>query len=153
VVAVGAVVLAAYLAGAVKLSAPEAARPAPASTATPRIPSPTGGTTTPRPSATPATLATTAMAIEGEAVETPYGWAQVRLILTGGRISDVEPMLLPNATSRSRTISSSAEVWLRRRAIAAQSARFDVLSGASYTSRAYQASLASALRVAGLELP
>jgi hypothetical protein len=150
VVVIGAVVLAAYLAGAVKLSSPEAVLAAPAATLTPRIPFPTPGPSGPAPTATPA-AATLPVAIEGEAFDTPYGRAQVRLIITSGHISDIEPMVLPAATSRSKTISNAAEYWLRKRAIAAQSAHFEVLSGASYTSRAYQASLESALRIAGLD--
>lgn len=94
-----------------------------------------------------------ATAIEGEVIETQYGSAQVRVLLSGQRIADVEPMLLPSETKRSMSISNAVEPWLRRRAIAAQAAQFDVLSGATYTSRGYMASLETALRSAGLEHP
>jgi uncharacterized protein with FMN-binding domain len=149
VVAVGAAVIATYLLGTVRLS-PDL----PAAAAAPVASS---ATTRPSPSASPSAVRTpssavgeTTLAILGDIVETPYGDAQVRAIVRGGTIVDVEPVLLPSATKRSKTISTSAEYWLRKRAIAAQSAEFDVLSGATYTSRAYQDSLESALRAAGL---
>lgn len=149
IVAVGALVMAAYLAGTVRLTpAPNAA-----------VAQPTArGTARPAPSSSavlsgPALPVGAELATLGEAFDTPYGSAQVRVILSGGTITDVEPVLLPTATKRSKTISYSAEPWLRKRAIAAQSAQFDVLSGATYTSHAYMASLESALRAAGIERP
>lgn len=143
VAAVAAAVLAVYLFGTVRLAPAEGAGPSP----TARIPpTPATGGASPRPSASPPALS---LVVLGDEIETPYGTAQVRLVLTDGRIADVEPVQLPSATKRSRTISQSVEPWLRKRAIAAQSADFDVLSGATYTSHAYQASLTSALRAAG----
>ena len=151
IVAVGAVVIALYLAGTVRLApASEAALAAAQPTA--RTPQPPRTGVVARPSPTQP-VALSDMVIEGQAFETPYGNAQVRVILSGGRISDVEPILMPSATKRSKTISSSVEPWLRKRAIAAQASDFEVLSGATYTSRAYQQSLASALRAAGMEQP
>lgn len=145
--AVGAAIVAAYLLGTIKLSegsslrdAATASEPAPSVT---RSPAPTRG---------PAALvsAAAALTVDGDLVDTPYGGAQVRLVLTDGRISDVEALALPSATRRSQTISRAAEPWLRKRAIAAQSGEFDVLSGATYTSRAYMSSVESAMRAAGL---
>jgi hypothetical protein len=154
IVAVGALVVAVYLFGTVRLSpaplaAAETASPTSGATLRPAAPSP--GTVASSPRATPGPAAT--VAVEGEAIDTPYGPAQVRVVLVGGHVTDVEPMLLPSATRRSKTISNSAEYWLRKRAIAAQSAQFDILSGATYTSRAYMESLETALRAAGLEQP
>jgi uncharacterized protein with FMN-binding domain len=143
VVAAGTFAIAAYLVGTVRLSP---ALETPVAAATPI------GLGVARPSATPA-AGSSLVAVDGDIIDTPYGNAQVRVILAAGRIVDVEPMLLPSATRHSRTISNAAEPWLRKRAIAAQSAQFDVLSGATYTSRAYMASLESALRAAGVELP
>ena len=150
VAGVGAFVVAAYLVGSVRFA------PALPPRAVPQDGTADHGSELPPPAA--ATALTSApparsVAIEGDPVETPYGIAQVRVILSSGRIADVEPVLMPSATRRSRTISYSAEPWLRRRAIAAQSAEFDVLSGATYTSQGYMASLGTALRAAGLERP
>jgi uncharacterized protein with FMN-binding domain/DMSO/TMAO reductase YedYZ heme-binding membrane subunit len=152
IVAIGALVIAAYLVGTVRLS--------PSTEVTLAVAQPnahfpplressaSGGVV--RPSPTPSVRVADSV-IAGEPIDTPYGTAQVRLILSSGRIADVEPILMPSATRRSKTISASIEPWLRKRAIAAQSADFEILSGATYTSRAYQASLESALRAAGLD--
>jgi uncharacterized protein with FMN-binding domain len=148
IVGVGTLVVAAYLLGTIRFT------PAQATIATEaQSPRPT---TRPSPAATAAPsgtapLSSASVAIEGRPFDTPYGPAQVRLILTAGHIDDVEPVLLPSATKRSKTISASAEYWLRKRAIAAQSADFEILSGATYTSNAYQSSLESALHIAGLD--
>jgi uncharacterized protein with FMN-binding domain len=151
VAAVGALIIGAYLLGSIRF-APDA-QPAVTNAAPSATARPTGtaapaaaGTATPAPSP----LSGASIAVLGDAVDTPYGPAQVRVILTGGQITDVEPVLLPHATKRSNTISNSAEYWLHKRALAAQSSHFDVLSGASYTSHAYMESLESALRAAGI---
>jgi len=148
VAVVGALIVAAYLVGTIRLT-PAAAVVA-ASSGPTGAPRPASPSTTVRPSPTGA-LATATIAIEGKAFDTPYGPTQVRVILTAGRITDIEPITLPNATKRSKTISSSAEYWLRKRAIAAQSADFEIISGATYTSRTYIESLESALHAAGLD--
>jgi uncharacterized protein with FMN-binding domain len=151
IVAVGALVVAAYLLGTIRFAPAQATIATEARTARPTTgPAPSASAAAAAPSPTAAPAATT-VAIEGRPFDTPYGPAQVRLILTAGHIDDVEPVLLPAATKRSKTISASAEYWLRKRAIAAQSAEFEILSGATYTSRAYQSSLESALHIAGLD--
>ena len=152
IVAVAAVVLATYLFGTVRMTFASAVASPSASPAGPRgTPRPSPSTTA-RPTPTGA-LAEASLVVQGEVIDTPYGPLQVRLVLAGGRVADVEPVMLPSATKRSHTISVSVEPWLRKRAVAAQSADFEILSGATYTSRAYQASLESALRASGLEQP
>ncbi len=154
IVAVGALVIATYLVGTVRLSPAlpvelAVASPTPRGTAQS---SPASSVASPHPSPTASVITGTTVVV-GLGFETPYGTAQVRLLLSDGRIADIEPILMPSATRQSRTISNSVEPWLRKRAIAAQSAQFEILSGATYTSRAYMASLESALRAAGLEQP
>lgn len=151
VVGVAGLVVAVYLVGSVRLSpaAPAtlaATAAAPASARPASLPAAAGAA--PAPVLKPLTAA-----IEGDVVDTPYGGAQVRVILSDGRIADVETVMLPAMTKRSKVISGAVEPWLRKRAVAAQSAEFDVLSGATYTSRAYMASLGSALHAAGLDVP
>ena len=147
IVAIGALIIASYLLGTIRLTPTQAiGAPSPS----PRVTSPPSPATTSRPTPT-GPLADASLVVEGDAIDTPYGMLQVRLILASGRVADVEPVMLPSATKRSHTISLSVEPWLRKRAVAAQSADFEILSGATYTSRAYQASLESALRAAGLD--
>ncbi|HZP94962.1 MAG TPA: ferric reductase-like transmembrane domain-containing protein [Candidatus Limnocylindria bacterium] len=152
---VAALVVAAYLLGMVKLApAPPSRERAAAATTRGVARASAPASVAAAPTATPpAGMAGATMTVEGEAIETPYGSARVRVVLSGGRITDVEPLAMPSATKRSKTISNAVEPWLRKRAISAQGAQFDVLSGATYTSRAYMASLETAMRAAGVEQP
>lgn len=146
VLAIGSLVIATYLIGNIRVT-PVSATAVPSPQARTAPPSPT---VSPQRTAPPG-IGDASLVVQGDEIDTPYGTLQVRLVLSSGRIADVEPVLMPAATKRSRTISVSVEPFLRQRAIAAQSADFDILSGATYTSRAYQASLESALHTAGLD--
>lgn len=145
---VAAMLIGMYLIGTARLAPP--LRAAATATATPRstIGSP-AGTAAPRATVAPASEATAGIA--GDVIETPYGDLQVRVFLSAGRIEDVEMVVKPAAQRRSRQISDSVDPWLRKRAIAAQSAAFDVLSGATYTSVGYMRSLETALRAASMD--
>ncbi len=95
------------------------------------------------PPAKPAAPAT--RTITGDAVDTDYGTVQVRVTMTGSRITNIVNVQLPNDRPRSQEISSFAGPQLRSEALAAQSANIDAVSGASYTSAGYVKSLQSAL--------
>jgi uncharacterized protein with FMN-binding domain len=84
----------------------------------------------------------------GKAYDVSYGVVQVRVTMTGTRITDITPMSLPEG-GRSGDISQFAAPQLRREALAAQSAHIDTVSGASYTSAGYAMSLQSALDQSG----
>jgi uncharacterized protein with FMN-binding domain len=83
--------------------------------------------------------------ITGTAVMTNYGPVQVRLTMRGSRIVSITNLALPFDRNRSQMISQAAGPLLRSEALAAQSARIDVVSGATYTSNGYAQSLQSAL--------
>jgi uncharacterized protein with FMN-binding domain len=120
--------------------------PSPRVTAAPgRTPLPTPRTTNP-PTSVGAVGGTP---FTGATVETLFGPVQVQIALSGGRILDVQALQLPSDRSRSARISQYSAPILRSEAIQAQSARVDIVSGATYTSRAYAQSLASALKQAG----
>ena len=87
----------------------------------------------------------------GDAVDTRYGAAQVRATVEKGKITKIEALQLQGNEPRSVEISSSAEPTLREEALAAQSARIDVVSGATFTSESYARSLQSALDKLGFE--
>jgi len=118
----------------------------PASAATP--PSPTAPATSraavSSSSAPPSTVSSTKQ-VDGPVIGTPYGDVQVRVVLRGTKIVDVQPLTLPSDRSRSRRISERAAPLLRTEALQAQSANIDLLSGASYTSEGYAESLQGAL--------
>ena len=88
--------------------------------------------------------------IQGDAVATRYGDVQVRVTVSGGRLVDVQAVLLPTDRARSQAISSDAGPLLRNEALRAQSARINTVSGATYTSDGYAQSLQSALDRAGI---
>ncbi|WP_169799202.1 FMN-binding protein [Nocardioides jensenii] len=105
------------------------------------------------PSPTPAPVATGGTAqgkkvIVGEAYDVSYGVVQVKVTMTGPRITDISTLSLPQG-GRSGDISQFAEPQLRSEALAAQSAHIDSVSGASYTSAGYAMSLQSALDRSG----
>ena len=97
----------------------------------------------PSASATP-TTSTTHTAL-GATVTTRYGPVQVKVTETSSRITDVTAVKLPSQDSHSQSIAAYAAPKLRQEAITANSARIDVVSGATYTSDGYAQSLQSAL--------
>jgi uncharacterized protein with FMN-binding domain len=91
---------------------------------------------------------TAATVVDGATEQTPYGPVQVEVTVTGGRITQVTVLQQPNSAQRSVEINTFALPQLRAETLAAQSARIDAVSGATYTTEGYQASLQSALDAA-----
>jgi uncharacterized protein with FMN-binding domain len=104
------------------------------------------------PTDTPTQSGTTRTAT-GDAVDTRYGAAQVKVTITNGKITDVEALRLQGNDPQSVQISSAAEPQLRASALAKQTAAIDAVSGATITSASYEASLQSALDKLGYEAP
>ncbi|MET8096100.1 FMN-binding protein [Streptomyces sp. NPDC005236] len=88
--------------------------------------------------------------VTGDTVQTRWGPVQVRITLKDGRITESAAVAYPSENPRDQEINSYAIPQLRREALAAQSARIDSVSGATYTSDGYKRSLQSALDSAGL---
>jgi uncharacterized protein with FMN-binding domain len=86
----------------------------------------------------------------GSTMENRYGPVQVRITVKGSTVTDIEALQLPQDRERSARISSEAAPLLRSEALQAQSARIDVISGATFTSESYAQSLQSALDQAHL---
>jgi len=112
-------------------------------------------TGTPTPSSTPATSTTTkttgTKTATGDAIDTQYGAAQVRVTVSNGKITKIEALQLQGNDPKSVQISSYAEPYLRQSALSKQSAAIDAVSGATITSASYEASLQSALDKLGFE--
>jgi uncharacterized protein with FMN-binding domain len=81
----------------------------------------------------------------GQDVFTQFGDVQVKVTISGGRITDVQAVQLPFDRPRSAEISQFAAPQLHDEVLQAQSAQIDLLSGATYTSDAYAQSLQAAL--------
>jgi uncharacterized protein with FMN-binding domain len=82
--------------------------------------------------------------LTGAAIQIPYGTVQVQVTMSKGKITDVQTLQLPGG-GRSSQISRYAAPQLRSEVLQAQSAQVNTISGATYTSMAYQQSLQAAL--------
>jgi uncharacterized protein with FMN-binding domain len=81
----------------------------------------------------------------GQDFQNQFGDTQVKVTISGGRITDVQALQLPYDRQRSAEISQYAAPQLHDEVLQAQSAQIDSLSGATYTSDAYAQSVQSAL--------
>ncbi len=90
-----------------------------------------------------------ARAYPGRAISTRYGPVQVTLHISGRRILYLGATA-PTQPKRAAQLNERALVVLSRETLTAQSAKIHVVTGATITSRAFQASVASALRAAHL---
>ena len=86
----------------------------------------------------------------GTSVDTRYGSVQVQVTVASGTITAVTALHLTDADGRSVQISNRAAPTLAHEVLAAQSAKVSNVSGATYTTEAYLASVQSALDQAGL---
>lgn len=116
-------------------------------TATTQAPIP--ATTTAPTSATTQTSTQTGSYKDGEylgpSVSTIFGNVQVSAVISGGKIVDIKFLEFPNDRATSISISNESLPRLRSEAIVVQSAKIDVVSGATQTSEGFIESLASAL--------
>ncbi len=81
----------------------------------------------------------------GQTIDTEQGPVQVQITMTGTTISDVTVLQYPDDGGRDTEINSFALPQLVEQALAVQSADLQMVSGATYTSEGFIASLQSAL--------
>jgi len=86
---------------------------------------------------------------QGSEEQYRYGLLELQVTVSGGRITNVQPMVDEATDPRSAQINSEAVPMLSQQVLQAQSANIDGVSGASYTSAAFEASLQSALNKLG----
>ncbi|MER7567297.1 FMN-binding protein [Streptomyces sp. NPDC097941] len=92
--------------------------------------------------------AAAAKTVTGAVSQTQYGPVQVRITVSGGKVTKAEAVQAPKGgTSDQKTALSIPK--LNQEAVAAGSADIDSVSGATYTSEGYKKSLQSALDQAG----
>jgi uncharacterized protein with FMN-binding domain len=89
----------------------------------------------------------------GDAMQTRYGPAQVSVTVSNGKIVKIQPVQLQNGDAKSQAISSYAAPILQQSVLTKQTAAVDTVSGATYTSLSYEASVQSALDKAGFKAP
>jgi uncharacterized protein with FMN-binding domain len=127
----------------------------PRSVAPPRSETPKTKTpAAPRTGRTPAASRTTSPAVpfrltvNGPLVDTPYGPVQVQVRIRTGRIVAAEALVRPQGDGQTDRINRQAVPQLDQEVLQAQNDRIDVVSGATYTSAGYKASLQAALDAA-----
>jgi uncharacterized protein with FMN-binding domain len=81
----------------------------------------------------------------GSVADAFYGNLQVKAIISGGQLTDVQFLDYPQDRNNSIRINTQAMPMLKAEAIQAQSANVDIISGATATSEAFQQTLGSAL--------
>jgi uncharacterized protein with FMN-binding domain len=113
---------------------------------------------TPHPTATPThktttkktrhkTTKTATRTFTGPSEDMQWGPVQVTITIKGKKIVDARASA-PTERARSAFINEQAIPWLRQETLQAQSANIDLISGATMTSEAYDASLQAALDAA-----
>ena len=86
-----------------------------------------------------------AKTVTGSAADTIYGPVQVQIVVKGGKVTAAKAVEYPQGTPRDSQINAFAIPVLDREAVSVGSARIDMVSGATYTSRGYLTSLQNAL--------
>jgi uncharacterized protein with FMN-binding domain len=81
----------------------------------------------------------------GTVADAYYGSIQVKAIIEGGKLADVQFLSYTNDRRHSVEVNTYAMPKLKSEAISIQSSQVDVVSGASFTSAAFKESLAVAL--------
>jgi uncharacterized protein with FMN-binding domain len=90
-------------------------------------------------------LAAGETAVDGKVANTSYGPVQIQLIKRSGKIVKVAVLVQPTNTLHDVQIGEFAFPKLISETLAAQDAKIDAVSGATYTSAGYVQSLQSAL--------
>lgn len=86
--------------------------------------------------------------VAGDPANTQYGPVQVRLTVSGGKVTKAEAVQAPQG-GRSGQVTADAVPRLNQAAVTVGNADIDAVSGATYTSAGYKQSLQSALDKAG----
>jgi len=84
-------------------------------------------------------------AVDGKVASTAYGPVQIQLIKRAGKVVKVAVLVQPTNTLHDVQIGEFAFPKLISETLAAQNAKIDAVSGATYTSAGYIQSLQSAL--------
>ncbi|MDE2385523.1 MAG: FMN-binding protein [Alphaproteobacteria bacterium] len=82
---------------------------------------------------------------DGGTYDAYFGPVQVEITVAGGKVVDSQAKVFPDHRRTSVAINRQALPYLKQEVVQAQSARINIISGATLTSRAYIKSLADAL--------
>ncbi len=115
---------------------------------TPAASAPASSSPSSAPSAAPSKAASSGLkdgSFTGQSAQTPFGNVQVKVIVSGGKITDIKALQLTDQGGRSVQISNYAAPILRQEVLASQSANVANVNGATYTTDGYLTSVQSAL--------
>ncbi len=90
----------------------------------------------------------TATSYTGIASRNRWGTVQVRLTVSGGKITNITSLQLPSSKPKSVRLSNNAVSVLKPQVLSAQSTGVSTVSGATLTSRSYLTSIQSAIDTA-----
>jgi uncharacterized protein with FMN-binding domain len=115
---------------------------------TPKATTPAAATPVPTKSAATSSKSSISGKFTGESVDINYGFLQVQITVSNGKITDAQAVKTPDARNDRWTLK--AVPVLRAQTIAVNGNKLDNVSGASYTSYGWYTSLTSAMVKAGL---
>ena len=84
----------------------------------------------------------------GASEDTPYGTVQIAVVVSGGQITNVNFLQMPNDLGHTQEVTAMAEPLLKQETLQAQNAHIDFVSGATSTTEGYIQSLQAALNQA-----
>lgn len=88
--------------------------------------------------------------VTGSTIQTQWGPVQIRLTITGQKITHVAVLQYPNGNPRDVELANYSLPVLIQETLRSQSSSIDMVSGATYTSSGYVQSLQSAIDQANL---
>ena len=109
-----------------------------------------GTTSSPSAAGSSSSSTATSTTFTGASTTTRWGPVQVEITVANGTITDVSVVDYPNNNGKDQQINARALPVLVQETLKAQSAKIDMVSGATVTSDGYVTSLQSALDQAGL---
>jgi len=126
------------------LRTPSSSQPGGSGTSAPVTSPPTTPTSATPPTTAPPHVSAPTSAT-GATEQYGYGQLSVQVTMSGAKITNVQIASLSTAETYSQQLARQVAPILRREVLTAQSAQIASVSGATYTSQAYAASLQSAL--------
>ncbi|HEY0239896.1 MAG TPA: FMN-binding protein [Friedmanniella sp.] len=124
---------------------------APSTTTTPKASDPPKPSASSSSSSSPSSSSSAGTkSYTGDVAQTRWGPVEVEITVTAGKITKVTVVQSPSGNGRDTEINSRALPVLQQETISAQSAKIDMVSGATVTSDGYLTSLQSAIDRAGI---
>lgn len=86
----------------------------------------------------------------GASENTPYGSVRIAVVISGGKISNVNFLQMPSDLGHTQEVTAMSEPLLKAETLRSQNSHIDFISGATSTTEGYIQSLQSALDQAAI---